>query len=213
MPTMTPHSEHWSTDGSGQRVNYSDTGLLTGALDRSGACPDCVAEVSRIGQANLAAATPADLAWADQLAAEAREDNRRTTIRESARLEAEGVGQYTSAEVMVARENLGLTRAALANLLGVSERAVARWEDGERVISDRMVAALDALTNLATREVMQAVEELRAAPTDARTIFVYRSDTDLQQAHPGTDHTAGWTRAIARRVCEHADFHVTVEFV
>jgi DNA-binding XRE family transcriptional regulator len=37
----------------------------------------------------------------------------------------------TSAEFLQLRADVGVSRRALADLLGVSERTVARWEDGD----------------------------------------------------------------------------------
>ena len=93
----------------------------------------------------------------------------------------------TAGEFRVIREGLGLTRAWLADDMGVQERAVARWEDGDRPIPEPRAAWL---RNLAA-ESDDHVAELLAEIGDGG-VFVL--DGDAMRMPPS------WTRAIAWRL-------------
>lgn len=51
----------------------------------------------------------------------------------------------TGAELRKQRKNLGLTQVQLADRLGVSGNAVARWERGERRISQPVALLIELL--------------------------------------------------------------------
>jgi len=137
----------------------------------------------------------------------------RDEFARDARRNGAAYGAYTAAEVLVARETLGLTRAALGDALGVTERAVARWEDGQRAISDECATGLDALMERAEREVQAVVRAMQDAPQRDRRLLVYRSDAHLAASGGEPGRTAGWTRAIARRVQDRFDGQVDIDFM
>ena len=128
--------------------------------------------------------------------------------RETARLDALGESLYTPAEILALRERLGLTRKALGERLGVSERAVARWEDGERKMLTAHADRLAGLEESAEREVTRFVRSMNHLDQSERVMVVYRNDAHLRKHHPSLPVTAGWVRAIAGRVREAVDIDI-----
>lgn len=93
----------------------------------------------------------------------------------------------TAGEFRVVREGLGLTRAWLADDMGVQERAVARWEDGERPIPERRAAWLRNLAAEADDQVAELLDQIGDGD-----VFVLDGDA--------TGMPPSWTRAIAWRL-------------
>lgn len=151
-----------------------------------------------------------DQAWADQEAAAMRDHLAAHERRETTRLDAHGIGPLSAAEIVVIRERLGLSQRQLATLLGVSSRAVERWERAERGISDKHLTGLEALADRADALVAEAIAALEAAHVRDQVIIVYRSDAHLREHHPDAPFPASWGRAIAGRV--YAETSCTVIF-
>lgn len=128
--------------------------------------------------------------------------------REAARLDAEGHALYTPAEILVLRERLGLTRSALGKMLGVSERAVQRWEGGERTMLTAHADKLTGLEESAGREVARSIKAMERLTPPERVMVVYRNDAHLREHHPESPVTAGWVRAIAGRVREAVNIEI-----
>lgn len=128
--------------------------------------------------------------------------------RETARLDALGESLYSPAEILVLRERLGLTRTALGKMLGVSERAVQRWEDGERTMLTAHADKLTALEEDADREVARSIRAMERLTESERVMVVYRNDAHLREHHPESPVTAGWVRAIAGRVREAVNIEI-----
>jgi transcriptional regulator with XRE-family HTH domain len=63
------------------------------------------------------------------------------------------------ADLVAARERMGLTQARLAELLGVQRLAVVRWENGQRAIPPYLHLALKALNSPVSAAVSAAKKE------------------------------------------------------
>lgn len=57
--------------------------------------------------------------------------------------------------LIVRRESKGLSRKALADALGVTERTVRRWEDGERMPRPSDLRSLETLIGVSASEVVE----------------------------------------------------------
>lgn len=117
------------------------------------------------------------------------------------------------AELRIAREALGLSTTALASYLGVTTKALQRWEKGSR--SEGAVRIPDDI-----RDRVQALE----AHTDAKVaafvrkhrrgepLITFRSDADFHALHPEErPMTAAWHRIVCARVLRELP-HLTVLF-
>jgi hypothetical protein len=105
----------------------------------------------------------------------------------------------TGAEWGGARDDLALTHAALATLMGVKEaRSVQRWEDETHDIPAGRALDMHALLADARAIEDRAVAELRGH--DAPILLTYRTDEDFHAAHPTSQYTARWHRALTTRV-------------
>lgn len=109
----------------------------------------------------------------------------------------------TAAELRVVREYLGLTRAWLAQHLGVQERSVARWEDAQHPIPDGVrvqVEDLEARTASTVTAAIEAYKDMRD-PTEA-ALVTYRTDADHQAHHPQVEWPASWHRQVCARIAQ-----------
>lgn len=82
------------------------------------------------------------------------------------------------AEIRCRRERLGLTAEGLAQVLGIDERNVRRWEQGTQGISERSVELLAQLED----RYAQLVDELGRERRDPMVTFA--TDDELWAAHP-----------------------------
>ena len=92
----------------------------------------------------------------------------------------------TPAELRTLRESLNLTGEQLAQLFGVRDRTVRRWEAGEWTIPDDAadhLRRLDAQIERAVIEAVEAVERAPERPADA-VLVRYRTDADLARYRP-----------------------------
>ena len=108
----------------------------------------------------------------------------------------------TRAEFRIARERLGLTRVWLHQELGVQERAVYRWESGERPISTERAEQIRQMVAFTDDFIDQVAAELTLAAEDERTVLTYYDDDEYKREHPGTAWPASWHRAAMGRVAE-----------
>ena len=93
-------------------------------------------------------------------------------------------GSMTSVEFRIAREALGLTGEALAELLGVTDRSIRKWENGASRVPAGVVQELGVLQDSFERTVSALVAEVAGV-----------EDAVLEVVAPG-----GWSRMIAGRV-------------
>ena len=112
-----------------------------------------------------------------------------------------------AADLLVLREALGLSRRQLADLYGVEERSVGRWEHGARSIPEGVWTIIDdlderarALVQLATRGAKEMEASVGEA-ADAFVVRVYATDRDLWAAQPEFEPLpASYHRAIVARL-------------
>ena len=124
----------------------------------------------------------------------------------------------TPADLRVRREALGLSRAWLANRLGVAEQSVSRWESGARAIPDDVWEVLTEGEGR-TEAVLDAIAEgLLTAPTWLEEpapvdVVVYPTDERLWAAHPGFEPwPASWHRMICARIRDLTDAPVAFDY-
>lgn len=104
----------------------------------------------------------------------------------------------SGAELRVVTEYLGLHQRALAGLLHVTERTVARWIDGSSPVPDGIRLEVEALELQAA----DVVDTYVAALNDASDAIVttVRRDKDMPSKW---DHLpASWHRAVIARVIQ-----------
>ena len=82
------------------------------------------------------------------------------------------------AEIRCRRERLGLTAEGLAQVLGIDERNVRRWEQGTQGISERSVELLNQLED----RYAALVDDLSAGNRDP--VVTFATDDELWAAHP-----------------------------
>ena len=126
--------------------------------------------------------------------------------------DATGQGGIPAAELVVIRERMGLSQAQFAPLMGVSSRAIKRWEGGERNMTCANADIVARLEMEFDAEVARAIRALGRATDDERLVIAYRSDADLHAVHPSAGRPASWGRAVAGAVRFGAPFVVAVEF-
>lgn len=98
-------------------------------------------------------------------------------------------GPMTPAEMRSYREFLGFTAKQLADHFGVQERAVLRYENGDRSISAQAADAVRSLLDDQSRVVAATVARLRE---EAEPLFALPQDPE--------DYPAAWWRRVAARV-------------
>lgn len=108
--------------------------------------------------------------------------------------------RMTPAELKVVREFLGLSSAALAGYLGVSDRTVRHWEAGKYPIPDGARLEIEKLEADTARFVAGVVEKLLDIPDPV--VVTYRSDREYHAAHPEIPLPASWHRAVIARVAQ-----------
>jgi len=107
----------------------------------------------------------------------------------------------TPAELLVAREFLGLNVEELAEFLGVQTRTVRRWHEGSYPVPNGVRERIEALEANAAMLVKIGV----ATQSDARNpcIVVYRTDAELWALEPDTrPFGARFHRAVTARIAE-----------
>lgn len=107
----------------------------------------------------------------------------------------------TAAEFRCYREQLGLPTQWLADLLGVRERTIGRWEFGQQPVPQGVADDMWRLVD----EADDAVAELRKTISDGKvdTLITYRTDRDY--AEIGGKMPASWHRSIAARAADGGD--------
>ncbi len=110
----------------------------------------------------------------------------------------------STADLRVRREALGLSRAWVAERLGVAEQSVSRWENGSRAIPDDVWEVLDEGERRAESTLDAVARELPAVEIDlgegpeSLDVVVYPTDAALWAAHP---EFAPWPASWHRMVC------------
>lgn len=94
---------------------------------------------------------------------------------------------------------LGLSKVWFARRVGLKdERQVARWEDGERALSEKAAAELVRLWNEAAEKISTIVSAA-AEQADANGVIVlttYRTDKECPGEYPAAYHRALMCRAM-----------------
>ena len=108
--------------------------------------------------------------------------------------------RMTPAELKVVREFLGLSSAALAKYLGVSDRTVRHWEAGKYPIPDGVRLEIEKLEAYTAEFVAGVVEKLMDIPDPV--VVTYRTDEEYHAAHPEIPLPASWHRAAIARVAQ-----------
>jgi len=108
--------------------------------------------------------------------------------------------RMTPAELKVVREYLGLSSAALAKYLGVSDRTVRHWEEGKYPIPDGVRLEIEKLEAYTAEFVAGVVEKLMDIPDPV--VVTYRNDEEYHAAHPEIPLPASWHRAVIARVAQ-----------
>jgi hypothetical protein len=108
----------------------------------------------------------------------------------------------TCAELVVARESLGLTAGWIAKAAGVNPRNERRWEAGDSKIPAEVQAIIDTLGEITTAAVTHLADRLRYL-TD-RGIILLRTDADYQSAATtgGLALPARWHHHVAARAAQ-----------
>lgn len=107
----------------------------------------------------------------------------------------------TCAELVVARESLGLTAGWIAKTAAVNARNERRWEAGDAKIPAEVQAIIDTLEEITAVAVTHLADRLRYL-TD-RGIILLRTDADYQAAAPsGIALPARWHHHVAARAAQ-----------
>ncbi len=125
----------------------------------------------------------------------------------AARAVLTGAGVITAADLRVRREALGLSQAWIAQQLGVQERAVRRWEAGDRAVPgdvaellDRVEVETERLVEATLGGLGQMLDDLDTAPAGI-DLTAYPTDEALWSVHPGfAPLPASWHRAMLAQV-------------
>jgi len=108
--------------------------------------------------------------------------------------------RMTPAELKVVREYLGLSSAALAKYLGVSDRTVRHWEAGKYPIPDGVRLEVEKLEAYTAEFVASVVEKVMDISDPV--VVTYRTDEEYHAAHPEIPLPASWHRAVIARVAQ-----------
>jgi hypothetical protein len=103
--------------------------------------------------------------------------------------DVDGDQPMSDAELRMVREFLGITAEWLADHLGVALRTVRRWEHGTSPVPDGVRVQVEALEEVAARQVGELVDRLAAA-----------ADVVLTIPREDGEWPAGWWRMVAARV-------------
>lgn len=101
------------------------------------------------------------------------------------------------------REQLGLSQAALADLFGVGQNAVAQWETGARAPKDAfgyaaLLGDLEDVLNELTDELLESVESASARHDSPRvTVRTFASDEAFHAADSRAK-AEGWPAVLHR---------------
>lgn len=125
----------------------------------------------------------------------------------------------TPADLRVRREALGLTQGWLAAQVGVQDRAVRRWEAGDRAIPgdvrdllDEGERRADAILDAISEELLRVEVDLDEEP-EGLDVVVYDSDEDLWAVHPlFAPWPASWHRAVCARARDLTDVPVRFQY-
>jgi hypothetical protein len=102
----------------------------------------------------------------------------------------------TAAELRCAREGLGLSTDALAELLDTAGRTVRRWESGTYLVPD---GVRDFLARF-REEVDAHAAHIAEESAGYLTVVTYRSDAAYAADYPDSEMTARWHRQMIARV-------------
>jgi transcriptional regulator with XRE-family HTH domain len=109
-----------------------------------------------------------------------------------------GTERMDPGELRMVREALGLTRQSLADMLGVREDTVRRWEIGRDLIPVRIRDEVEVIERYTARAVDDVVAALSSAPDPV--VRVYITDEAMHAARPDLAHLpARWWRHVAYR--------------
>lgn len=110
-------------------------------------------------------------------------------------------------DLRLLREELGLSVRGLAAALGVTERAIHRWEIEAQQMRQAQADRFADLVEYTDR----AVDELVAAHIVGQRLPVYPNNAAYQQAAKAEGHervlTAQWHRAVVRRAAKQTGAH------
>jgi hypothetical protein len=116
----------------------------------------------------------------------------------------------THAELVTAREFLGITGGWIAAAARVNRRTHRRWEAGETSIPAEAQTLIETLQQLTADAVAHLTERL--AFLTHRGVILLRTDADYQAAAPaGTAMPARWHHHVAARSAER-DLATTIAF-
>lgn len=102
-----------------------------------------------------------------------------------------------AAEFLIEREFLNVSQEWLASYLAVSERTVARWESGHKIVPEGVVDEIVKLKQHTRGEVMDLVHRIRKE--NLTELLVWRHDVDYRKAKPGSRYCASWHRTMVGR--------------
>ena len=118
------------------------------------------------------------------------------------------------ADLKVRREALGLTQGWLAERLGVQDRAVRRWEAGDREVPADVWDVIEQAEQQAEAILDAVADGLADQPEpDGIDVVVFETDEDLWAVHPGfRPLPASWHRAVAARIRDLVDGEVRFHY-
>lgn len=124
---------------------------------------------------------------------------------------AQAVPAMTGAELQAVREYLGLSTRWMADFLGVGERKIMRWEDGELQIPDSVTGLVDDLYQEADTLVRWLTAEYRwrVKRQDGCGVVLttYRTDNEFAAAlrrkgYEMAPYPSRWHRMLCARVMD-----------
>lgn len=102
-----------------------------------------------------------------------------------------------AAEFLIDREFLNVTQEWLAGYLGVTDRTISRWEDGDEIVPESIVDVIVQLKQHTRAEVLDLVQ--RISKGDLTEIETYQHEADYQKSDPTGPYCASWHRSVVGR--------------
>ena len=103
----------------------------------------------------------------------------------------------STADMKVRRESLGLTQGWMAEQLGVQDRAIRRWEAGDREIPEDVWIVLDRAEAAAYEILWETIRGIRSEVVD---IEVYDNAEDFYEAWDMEPYPASFHRAAVSKI-------------
>ena len=103
----------------------------------------------------------------------------------------------SAADMRVRRESLGLTQVWVADQLGVQDRAIRRWEAGDREIPEDVWIVLDRAEAAAYEILWETIRGIRSEVVD---IEVYDSYDDFYEAWDMKPYPPSFHRAAVAKI-------------